>query len=73
VIGGLPERGRPDPSRAPPAPWEVLTLGLLEPSHLVYALRPADPLQVTWGFYSPDASFATPTERPRWHPAVSAP
>ncbi len=24
------------------------------------ALRPADPLQVTWGFYSPNASFCYP-------------
>lgn len=60
MIGGLPERGRPDPSRALPAPWEVLTLGFPEPSHPVYALRPADPLQVTWGFYSPKASFCYP-------------
>ncbi len=32
----------------------------LEPDHPVSALRPADPLQVTWGFYSPSASFCYP-------------
>lgn len=41
-------------------PWEVLTFEFLEPSHPVSALRPADPLQVTWGFYSPNASFCYP-------------
>ena len=41
-------------------PWEVLTLEFLEPDHPVYALRPADPLEVTWGFYSPAASFCYP-------------
>ena len=40
--------------------WEVTSLEFLEPNHSVYALRPADPLQVTWGFYSPAASFAYP-------------
>lgn len=41
-------------------PWEVLTFEFLEPDHPVSALRPADPLQVTWGFYSPSASFCYP-------------
>ncbi|MFN8108326.1 MAG: hypothetical protein U0Y82_00500 [Thermoleophilia bacterium] len=41
-------------------PWEVLSFEFLEPEHPVYALRPADPLQVTWGFYSPNASFCYP-------------
>ncbi len=41
-------------------PWEVTSLEFLEPSHSVYALRPASPLQVTWGFYSPNASFCYP-------------
>lgn len=40
--------------------WAVESLEFLDPSHSVYALRPADPLQVTWGFYSPSASFAYP-------------
>lgn len=49
------------PFNAPLAqPWEVLTFEFLEPGHPVYALRPADPLQVTWGFYSPKASFCYP-------------
>ncbi len=41
-------------------PWEVLSLEFLDSSHPVYALRPADPLEVTWGFYSPNASFCYP-------------
>ena len=41
-------------------PWEVLSFEFLEPNHPVSALRPADPLQVTWGFYSPSSSFWYP-------------
>jgi hypothetical protein len=41
-------------------PWEVLSFDFLEPDHPVSALRPADPLQVTWGFYSPNSSFCYP-------------
>ncbi|MGI9538579.1 MAG: hypothetical protein ACR2N6_00345 [Miltoncostaeaceae bacterium] len=41
-------------------PWEVTALEFIDPSHSVYALRPADPLQVVWGFYSPNASFCYP-------------
>ncbi len=41
-------------------PWEVLTFDFLQPEHPSYALRPADPLTVTWGFYSPNASFCYP-------------
>lgn len=41
-------------------PWELLSLEFLAPDHPLYVLRPADPLQVTWGFYSPSASFAYP-------------
>lgn len=40
--------------------WEVTSMEFLDPSHPVYALRPADPLEVTWGFYSPDAGFCYP-------------
>ncbi len=40
--------------------WEVLSMEFLDPTHPVYALRPADPLEVTWGFYSPNASFCYP-------------
>jgi hypothetical protein len=41
-------------------PWEVLTFDFLVPDHPVSALRPADPLEVTWGFYSPSSSFCYP-------------
>jgi hypothetical protein len=41
-------------------PWEVLAFDFLVPDHAVSALRPADPLQVTWGFSSPNASFCYP-------------
>ncbi|MEQ8834374.1 MAG: acetoacetate decarboxylase family protein [Miltoncostaeaceae bacterium] len=41
-------------------PWEVTKFEFLAPDHDSYALRPADPLQVTWGFYSPQASFCYP-------------
>ncbi|MCB0872340.1 MAG: hypothetical protein H6531_00795 [Actinobacteria bacterium] len=41
-------------------PWEVLSFEFLAPDHSVYALRPASPLNVTWGFYSPAASFCYP-------------
>lgn len=41
-------------------PWEVTAFEFLAPDHPSYALRPADPLQVTWGFYSPQASFCYP-------------
>ena len=41
-------------------PWEVESLEFLEPSHPSYALRPADPLQILWGFHSRHASFCYP-------------
>jgi hypothetical protein len=40
--------------------WEVTSFEFLEPDHPVSALRPADPLEVTWGFYSPSSSFCYP-------------
>ncbi|GAA1737146.1 hypothetical protein [Luedemannella helvata] len=40
--------------------FEVVSLEFLDPNHSVYALRPADPLQVTWGFYTPRSSFVYP-------------
>ncbi len=40
--------------------WSVTGFEFLEPDHPVSVLRPADPLQVTWGFYSPSASFCYP-------------
>jgi hypothetical protein len=41
-------------------PWEVLGFEFLEPGHPIWALRPAEPLQVTWGVYSTNASFCYP-------------
>ena len=41
-------------------PWEVTSLEFLDPDSSVYALRPKSPLEVTWGFYSPNASFCYP-------------
>lgn len=41
-------------------PWEVTSLEFLDPGSSVYALRPKSPLEVTWGFYSPNASFCYP-------------
>ncbi len=41
-------------------PWEVTSLEFLAPDHDVFALRPAEPLEVTWGFYSPNSSFCYP-------------
>jgi hypothetical protein len=40
--------------------WEVTGMEFLDPSHPIYALRPASPLEVTWGFYSGDAAFCYP-------------
>ncbi len=40
--------------------WEVTNMEFLDPSHPIYALRPTSPLDVTWGFYSPDAAFCYP-------------
>ncbi len=41
-------------------PWQVTSLEFLDPDSSVYALRPKSPLEVTWGFYSPNASFCSP-------------
>ena len=40
--------------------FAVESVEFLDPSHPVYALRPADPLTVTFGFYSPSISFCYP-------------
>jgi len=40
--------------------WQVTSMEFLDPSHPISALRPASPLEVTWGFYSPDAAFCYP-------------
>ncbi|GAB3141327.1 hypothetical protein GCM10027290_13890 [Micromonospora sonneratiae] len=44
----------------PVDPFEIVSLEFLEPEHPVWALRPANPLQIMWGFYSPRSSFAYP-------------
>ena len=40
--------------------FKVEKLEFLDPSHPVHALRPASPLEVTFGFYSPDITFCYP-------------
>jgi hypothetical protein len=40
--------------------FAVETVEFLDTAHPVYALRPADPLTVTFGFYSPSISFCYP-------------
>lgn len=40
--------------------FAVESLEFLDPDHSIYALRPADPLTVTFGFYSPDITFCYP-------------
>ena len=42
------------------APFELQSLEFLAPDHPSYALRPADPLEITFGFYSANASFCYP-------------
>lgn len=42
------------------ADFEVESLEFLDPDHELYAFRPADPLQVTFGFYSPSITFCYP-------------
>ena len=37
--------------------FEVLALEFLDPNHSCYKLRTLDPLEVTFGFYSPTSSF----------------
>ena len=40
--------------------FKVESLEFLAPDHPSYALRPADPLEITFGFYSPASSFCYP-------------
>lgn len=40
--------------------FEPGAVELLDPAHSVHALRPAEPLEVTFGFYSPSISFCYP-------------
>ncbi|MFR9775313.1 hypothetical protein ACL02O_04545 [Micromonospora sp. MS34] len=46
----------------PVSPFEIESVEFLDPEHPAYALRPANPLQVCWGFYSPRVSFAYPAQ-----------
>lgn len=40
--------------------FEPAKVEFLDPGHPAYALRPAEPLTVTFGFYSPSVSFCYP-------------
>ncbi|WP_409332321.1 hypothetical protein [Trujillonella humicola] len=40
--------------------FEVTELEFLDPNHPTYAFAPADPLTVTFGFYSPSITFCYP-------------
>ena len=40
--------------------FELLSLEFLAPNHSCHALRPATPLEVTFGFYGPRVSFCYP-------------
>ncbi len=40
--------------------FEVVACEFLDPRHHVYALKPKIPLALTFGFYSPNASFCYP-------------
>ncbi|WP_433528556.1 hypothetical protein ACQPYA_19625 [Micromonospora sp. CA-263727] len=42
------------------APFEIESVEFLEPEHPIYALRPANPLDIAWAFYSPRTAFAYP-------------
>ncbi|SIQ98057.1 hypothetical protein [Micromonospora avicenniae] len=44
----------------PVSPFEVESIEFLEPEHPTYALRPANPLTIVAGFYSPRVAFAYP-------------
>jgi hypothetical protein len=44
----------------PVEPFEIESVEFLAPGHSCYPLRPANPLEIAWGFYSPRASFAYP-------------
>ena len=40
--------------------FTVTSLEFLDPDHEIYVFRPADPLNVTFGFYSPSITFCYP-------------
>ncbi|MFE9182053.1 acetoacetate decarboxylase family protein [Micromonospora haikouensis] len=57
----------------PVTPFEVESVDFLDPDHPVHALRPANPLTITEGFYSPRASFAYPGGTGGYAPAHQVP
>ncbi|MCW3842815.1 hypothetical protein ONA70_22195 [Micromonospora yasonensis] len=57
----------------PVSPFEIESVEFLDPEHPVYPLRPANPLQICWGFYSPRVSFAYPARPDALDEPVSAP
>ncbi|KAB1942578.1 hypothetical protein F8271_11940 [Micromonospora sp. ALFpr18c] len=44
----------------PVAPFEIESVEFLQPRHPLYALRPANPLTIGFGYFSPRSSFAYP-------------
>ncbi|MET8085548.1 hypothetical protein [Micromonospora sp. NPDC005194] len=44
----------------PVAPFEIESVEFLQPRHPMYALRPANPLTIGFGYFSPRSSFAYP-------------
>ncbi|WP_255610115.1 hypothetical protein [Micromonospora sp. PLK6-60] len=50
----------------PVAPFEIESVEFLDPGHPAYALRPANPLTIAWGFYAPRSSFAHPGGLTSW-------
>ncbi|MEV0157389.1 hypothetical protein AB0H57_27180 [Micromonospora sp. NPDC050686] len=50
----------------PVTPFEIESVEFLDPGHPAYALRPANPLTITWGFYAPRSSFAHPGGLTSW-------
>ena len=59
-VNGVLTRGQYPFVLDPVDPFEILTLEFLQPGHPVNALAPADPLQITQGFYSPRVTFCYP-------------
>jgi hypothetical protein len=59
-IGGRFVSGRYPYVAEQVSPFEVVSCEFLDPTHSVHALRPKEPLEIAWGFYSPRASFCYP-------------
>ncbi len=58
--GGVLESGRYAYVGDTVEDFEILSFEFLAPDHPVNTLRPADPLEITFGFYSPASSFCYP-------------